>query len=214
VRANTSRRAPLIAAMVDVIGTAPNPDDLRSRALRHGRISCSPRMIYLSKHHALDRAQKKKLKAGSTLPASSWWTASRAVCHEPLLHGIGGNPRMNMPVVTKGRAGPGSMANTRSSWPIRRSAKRAASPSSDAGESSKKSLIIQGRTISGPARATKQLNFLQHIFTILKQHGRRGVVLPDNGYSEAGAGETIRANCSSQADVHTLLAPAHRHLLR
>jgi type I restriction enzyme M protein len=26
----------------------------------------------------------------------------------------------------------------------------------------------------------KQLNFLQHIFTILKQHGRAVVVLPDN----------------------------------
>ena len=32
------------------------------------------------------------------------------------------------------------------------------------------------------------LNFLQHIFTILKQHGRAAVVLPDNVLFEGGAG--------------------------
>src|SRR5437016_3616195 len=51
----------------------------------------------------------------------------------------------------------------------------------------------------------KQLNFLQHIFTILKQHGRAAVVLPDNVLFEGGAGETIRRALLKQADVHTLL---------
>lgn len=32
------------------------------------------------------------------------------------------------------------------------------------------------------------LSFLQHIFTILKQHGRAAVVLPDNVLFEGGAG--------------------------
>jgi type I restriction enzyme M protein len=50
-----------------------------------------------------------------------------------------------------------------------------------------------------------QLNFLQHIFTILKQHGRAAVVLPDNVLFEGGAGETIRRALLKQADVHTLL---------
>jgi type I restriction-modification system DNA methylase subunit len=36
------------------------------------------------------------------------------------------------------------------------------------------------------------LNFLQPIFTILKQHGRATVVLPDNVLFEGGAGETVR----------------------
>jgi type I restriction enzyme M protein len=51
----------------------------------------------------------------------------------------------------------------------------------------------------------KQLNFLQHIFTILKQHGRAAVVLPDNVLFEGGAGETIRRELFKQAEVHTLL---------
>jgi type I restriction enzyme M protein len=46
---------------------------------------------------------------------------------------------------------------------------------------------------------------LQHIFTILKQHGRAAEVLPDNVLFEGGAGETIRRELLKQADVHTLL---------
>jgi len=38
----------------------------------------------------------------------------------------------------------------------------------------------------------KQLNFLQHIATILDINGRAGVVLPDNVLFEGGAGETLR----------------------
>ena len=48
-------------------------------------------------------------------------------------------------------------------------------------------------------------NGLAHIFTILKQHGRAAVVLPDNVLFEGGAGETIRRELLKQADVHTLL---------
>ncbi|MDR2862902.1 MAG: SAM-dependent methyltransferase, partial [Puniceicoccales bacterium] len=53
--------------------------------------------------------------------------------------------------------------------------------------------------------SNKQLNFLQHIFSILKQYGRAAVVLPDNVLFEGGAGETIRRQLLQQADVHTLL---------
>ncbi len=50
-----------------------------------------------------------------------------------------------------------------------------------------------------------QPNFLQHIFTILKQHGRAAVVLPDNVLFEGEARETIRRALLKQAGVHTLL---------
>ncbi|MFN0079227.1 MAG: class I SAM-dependent DNA methyltransferase, partial [Prosthecobacter sp.] len=74
----------------------------------------------------------------------------------------------------------------------------------DAGESSKESLIIN-RDDFWASTSNKQLNFLQHIFTILKQHGRAAVVLPDNVLFEGGGGETIRRELLKQADVHTLL---------
>src|SRR5207302_8124951 len=50
-----------------------------------------------------------------------------------------------------------------------------------------------------------QLNFVQHVFTILKQHGRAAVVVPDNVLFGGGAGETVRRRLLAQADVHTLL---------
>ena len=53
--------------------------------------------------------------------------------------------------------------------------------------------------------SNKQLNFLQHVFTILKQHGRAAIVVPDNVLFEGGAGETVRRELLKQADVHTLL---------
>jgi len=74
----------------------------------------------------------------------------------------------------------------------------------EAGDTSKESLIIN-RDDFWASTSNKQLNFLQHIFTILKQHGRAAVVLPDNVLFEGGAGETVRRELLKQADVHTLL---------
>ncbi len=51
----------------------------------------------------------------------------------------------------------------------------------------------------------KQLNFVQHVRTILKQHGRAAVVVPDNVLFEGGAGETVRRKLLHECDVHTLL---------
>jgi type I restriction enzyme M protein len=52
----------------------------------------------------------------------------------------------------------------------------------------------------------KQLNFMQHIMTVMSANGRAGVVLPDNVLFEAGsAGEGIRRRLLEQFDFHTLL---------
>jgi type I restriction enzyme M protein len=51
----------------------------------------------------------------------------------------------------------------------------------------------------------KQLNFVQHIYTLLKLNGRAAVVAPDNVLFDSGAGETIRRKLLQQCDVHTLL---------
>ena len=53
--------------------------------------------------------------------------------------------------------------------------------------------------------SNKQLNFVQHIKTILDTHGRAAVVLPDNVLFEGGAGETLRKRLLKEFDVHTLL---------
>ena len=53
--------------------------------------------------------------------------------------------------------------------------------------------------------SNKQLNFLQHIVTILKTNGQAAVVLPDNVLFEGGAGEKIRRKLLETCDVHTVL---------
>lgn len=53
--------------------------------------------------------------------------------------------------------------------------------------------------------SNKQLNFLQHIVSMLKTTGQAAVVLPDNVLFEGGAGEKIRRKLLETCDVHTLL---------
>lgn len=53
--------------------------------------------------------------------------------------------------------------------------------------------------------SNKQLNFVQHIASILKPTGQAAVVLPDNVLFEGGAGEKIRRKLLQTCDVHTLL---------
>jgi type I restriction enzyme M protein len=53
--------------------------------------------------------------------------------------------------------------------------------------------------------ANKQLNFLQHIKTIMAINGRAAVILPDNVLFEGGAGETVRRRLLKEFDVHTLV---------
>jgi type I restriction enzyme M protein len=53
--------------------------------------------------------------------------------------------------------------------------------------------------------SNKQLNFVQHVRSILQQHGRAAVVVPDNVLFEGGAGEVVRRRLLNECDVHTLL---------
>jgi type I restriction enzyme M protein len=53
--------------------------------------------------------------------------------------------------------------------------------------------------------SNKQLNFLQHVKTLLKINGKAAIVVPDNVLFEGGAGETVRKKLLAEIDFHTLL---------
>lgn len=53
--------------------------------------------------------------------------------------------------------------------------------------------------------SNKQLNFVQHIRTMLKTTGMAAVVVPDNVLFEGGAGETVRKKLLETTDLHTIL---------
>ncbi len=53
--------------------------------------------------------------------------------------------------------------------------------------------------------SNKQVNFVQHIRSMLKSTGRAAVVVPDNVLFEGGAGETVRTKLMETTDLHTIL---------
>jgi type I restriction enzyme M protein len=53
--------------------------------------------------------------------------------------------------------------------------------------------------------SNKQLNFVQHIRSMLKTTGRAAVVVPDNVLFEGGAGETVRRKLLDTTELHTIL---------
>jgi type I restriction enzyme M protein len=209
----------LIAAMVEVV--APQP----------GETICDPSCgtggfllaahDYIAKHHQLDREQKKQLKSGTFYGIELVDSVTRLCAMNLLLHGIGDGgsgvspldpndkrqdaaSTFDLPVITKD-----ALAGKHGEYEIILAnppfgKKSSVTIVNDAGESSKESLVIN-RDDFWASTSNKQLNFLQHIFTILKMHGRAAVVLPDNVLFEGGAGETIRRELLKQADVHTLL---------
>lgn len=192
----------LIAAMVEVV--APQP----------GETICDPSCgtggfllaahDHIAKHHQLDRDQKKQLKSGTFYGIELVDSVTRLCAMNLLLHGIGSETGDDLPVITKdalsGKHGEYEIVLANPPF----GKKSSVTIVNEAGESSKESLVIN-RDDFWASTSNKQLNFLQHIFTILKMHGRAAVVLPDNVLFEGGAGETIRRELLKQADVHTLL---------
>lgn len=74
----------------------------------------------------------------------------------------------------------------------------------EAGEQEKESLVYN-RQDFWATTSNKQLNFLQHIRTLLKVNGEAAVVMPDNVLFEGGAGETVRKELLRSTDLHTIL---------
>jgi type I restriction enzyme M protein len=209
----------LISAVVDVM--APRP----------GQTMCDPAggtggfvlatHDYIAGHYALDRAQKKLLRSGTLFVVELVDAVARLCCMNLLLHGIGeggsdvsslstgnqsrdGSATFDLPIQVRdalaGKHGEYDLVMTNPPF----GKKSSVTIVNEAGDTSKESLIIN-RDDFWASTSNKQLNFLQHVFTILKQHGRAAVVVPDNVLFEGGAGETVRRELLKQADVHTLL---------
>lgn len=65
--------------------------------------------------------------------------------------------------------------------------------------------LVYNRQDFWTTSSNKQLNFVQHINTILKATGKAAVVVPDNVLFEGGAGEIIRKKLLQTTDLHTIL---------
>lgn len=65
--------------------------------------------------------------------------------------------------------------------------------------------LVYNRQDFWTTSSNKQLNFVQHINTLLKTTGKAAVVVPDNVLFEGGAGETVRKKLLQTTDLHTIL---------
>ncbi len=76
--------------------------------------------------------------------------------------------------------------------------------SNEDGTQSKETLTYE-RQDFWTTTSNKQLNFIQHVRSMLKADGRAAVVVPDNVLFEGGAGETVRKRLLETTDLHTIL---------
>ncbi|MCP3906187.1 MAG: N-6 DNA methylase, partial [Planctomycetes bacterium] len=74
----------------------------------------------------------------------------------------------------------------------------------EVGETSTKT-VTYNRPDFWTTTTNKQLNFVQHIRSLLEVNGRAAVVVPDNVLFEGGAGETVRRKLMHECEVHTIL---------
>ena len=193
----------LISAMVDVM--QPGPD------MRICDPACGTGGFFLAafdhilRHHPnLDRDQKRHLRAGLFTGWEIVDNTARLCAMNMLLHGIE-SPDSDSPVHVDDalRADPGErfdMVLTNPPFGKKSSVQIVSSE----GKAERQSLTVV-RDDFWASTSNKQLNFVQHVKTLLKVGGRAAVVVPDNVLFEGGAGETIRRRLLHECDVHTLL---------
>ncbi|MEK6408385.1 MAG: class I SAM-dependent DNA methyltransferase [Acidobacteriota bacterium] len=155
-----------------------------------------------AKNYQLDKKQKARLKHDALRGVELVDAVARLCVMNLYLHGIGGD---ESPISVKDSlAGhPGQyfeMVLTNPPF----GKKSSVTVVNEQGDQEKESLVVV-RDDFWASSSNKQLNFLQHVHTILKMHGRAAIVVPDNVLFEGGAGETVRRKLLHECDVHTLL---------
>ena len=196
---------PLIHAIVDVV--RPRPGELI------GDPACGTGGFLLAAHEYINRhnpnldiEEKQHLKLHALHGVDIVDGVTRLCAMNLLLHGIGPNDgEVPPPVQTDDslRADPKDRFEVvLTNPPFGR--KSSVLVINEEGDQEREALTVV-REDFWASTSNKQLNFVQHVRTMLKMHGRAAVVAPDNVLFEGGAGETIRRALLNSCDVHTLL---------
>lgn len=190
----------LIQAMVAVIGPRPG-ERICDPACGTGGFFLAAH-DYLASHYKLDKQQKKFLQE-KTFAGNDIVDGVVRLCVMNLyLHGISGD---ESPI----EAGDSLIADPGERFEVVMTNPPFGKKSSitivnGEGKADKESLTYE-REDFWTTTSNKQLNFLQHVKTLLKINGRCAIVVPDNVLFEGGAGETVRRKLLQECDVHTLL---------
>jgi type I restriction enzyme M protein len=157
---------------------------------------------YISHHNpALDKDQKRFLKEQALSGVEIVDGAARLCAMNLFLHGIGGEEPV---AVRDALSSKGSVEFDMVLTNPPFGKKSSITVIGEDGDEQRETLIIV-REDFWATTSNKQLNFVQHVRSILKIDGRAAVVVPDNVLFEGGAGELIRRRLLHDCDVHTLL---------
>ncbi len=193
---------PLIRAIVQVMNPKPGETICDPASGTGGFLLAAHELIKES--HKLTSAQVAHLNHQALRAVELVDSVARLCCMNMVLHGIGGESDETVPVLVQDALGKkhGEYNLVLSNPPFGK--KSSVTMTNDEGQAQRSTLSIH-RDDFWATTANKQLNFVQHIVSILKTNGRAAVVLPDNVLFEGGAGETIRRELLKTCDVHTLL---------
>jgi type I restriction enzyme M protein len=196
---------PLIDAIVDCIQPRPG-ERIVDPACGTGGFLLSTHN-YIASHFPLDRDQKRHLRYDALRGVELVEGVSRLCAMNLLLHGIGPNDDEREPPIAGGedalRSEPHEHADVvLTNPPFGR--KSSITIVTDEGETDRQS-VVYNRPDFWTTTSNKQLNFVQHVKSLLKIHARAAVVVPDNVLFEGGAGEVVRRKLLHECDLHTLL---------
>ena len=192
---------PLIDAIVDVM--RPGPDmTICDPASGTGGFLLSAHDYIVDNNPSMDQGQREHLKDNAFHGWEIVDSAARMGVMNLYLHGIGGD-ETNIIVDDSLRTHPGvNFDMVLTNPPFGRKSSLTFVGSDGAAE--RESLVVE-RPDFWATTSNKQLNFVQHVQTLLEMHGRAAVVVPDNVLFEGGAGETVRRRLLNDCDAHTLL---------
>lgn len=157
---------------------------------------------YISQNYTLDIQQKKDLKTKTFHGWEIVDSTARLCAMNLYLHGISGD---QSPIIVADSliSDPGQRFDmVLTNPPFGK--KSSITIVNHEGKADRESIVYE-REDFWAATSNKQLNFLQHVKTLLSINGKAAVVVPDNVLFEGGAGETIRKKLLHECDVHTLL---------
>jgi type I restriction enzyme M protein len=193
---------PLIRAIIDVIQPKPG-ETICDPACGTGGFFLAAH-DYIVKHYPnMTTEEKKKLKEETFKGWELVQNTARLCAMNLMLHGITSGSKLPLVIADSLAADPGERFNiVLTNPPFGK--KSSTTIVNGKGQISKEKDIIE-REDFWSTTSNKQLNFVQHVKTLLKQHGRAAIVVPDNVLFEGGAGENIRRKLLHECDVHTLL---------
>ena len=193
---------PLIKAMVKCIRPEPMKTVIDPCCGSGGFLLAA--QDYIAKTYTLDREQKEFMKAEAFRGNELVATTFKLCLMNLYLHNIG-DVYGNVPV-TLGDAlltDPGERYDyVLTNPPFGK--KSSITFTNEEGEQEDEDLVYN-RQDFWTTSSNKQLNFVQHINTILKATGKAAVVVPDNVLFEGGAGEIVRRKLLETTDLHTIL---------